>query len=178
MLEKTPFAQVNDLFIYQRKGYGNQPTERYRILVGTTHKTIAFSPVRKRWEMDMKANAVSGSVTGKSHTFSMNQLMEATFFHNKNAFVERTKTDHLQLFADYKSNIDVYINGLTATPDDVKTVHIRDVDKLYTRERPYEEWAAETNPEKRYILYIETAPKRAKRDSTYYVFSPFYSGDF
>ena len=124
------------------------------------------------------ANAISDEPSGWSHSFSMNQLMEATFFHDKQAFVERTKDDYLSLLDGYEKNIDLFINGLKATPDDIKSVHIREVDKLYTRERSYNEWIRETNPEKRYIPYVETAPKRAKRDSTYYVFSPFYSGDF
>jgi len=176
MLETISFASVNELFIYRNRA--PQSNERYRILLSTSHENKAYSSEKKRWKTFMEAQAAGGNVYGDSHTFSMNQLLEATFFHDKRAFVERSKDDHLLLPNEYASSADLFINGSPASPEDIKTVHIREVDKLYTRERPFEEWHTSTNPQKRYILYIETAPNRAKRDSSYYVFSPFYSGDF
>lgn len=176
VLETTSFAAVNELFIYRNRT--PQSNEQYRILLSTSHENRAYTSEKKKWKTFMEARAAGGNVYGDSHTFSMNQLLEATFFHDKRAFVERTKDDHLLLPDEYASSADLFINGLPASPEDIETVHIREVDKLYTRERPFEEWHTGTNPQKRYILYIETAPKRAKRDSSYYVFSPFYSGDF
>ena len=179
-LEDTPFTQVDDLLVYKRNGPRdlNAPNEQYRILLGVSHKTNTYGLLKKRWETQLGANAVSGSVLGESYSFSMNQLLEATFFHDKRTFVERTKDEHLALLDDHVANTESFINGLPATPADIKTIHVREVNRLYSRERPFAEWNAENNPKKRYILYIQTAPKRAKRDSTYYVFSPFYSGDF
>ncbi|GAB2604928.1 hypothetical protein [Spirosoma areae] len=57
----------------------------------------------------------------------MNQLLEATFFHNKNALVERTENEHLSIYKDYAKTVDVFINNLPATPADVRTIYVREV---------------------------------------------------
>ncbi len=171
LLATLLFDSVSDLFIYEKQPNvpgANATHETYRILIGTTHQSPPADSLHHDWEQYMTANAVSDEPGGSSHTFSMNKLLEATFFHDKKAFVGRTKNEHLVLLDDYEENIDLYINGLAATPKDIKSVHIREVDRLYTRERPYKEWTRETEPLKRFVLYIETAPKRAKRDSTYF----------
>ena len=175
------FDEVADLLIYQKwddaSGAEKYP-ESYRVFVSTTHKTPTMNPKRSRWISYLKAAGVSEHPLGKASTFSMNQLLEATFFSNKLTFVKRTKDDYLTLYEEYKTDIDFYINGLPAKLKDIETVHVREVDRLYANERSFEEWADGPNRKSRFVLYIQTAPKRAKRDSTYYVFSPFYSGDF
>ena len=180
-LSALRFDEVADLFVYQKwndaAGADKYP-EDYRIFISTTHKTPVSSPRRSQWVSYLKAAAISDYPLGKASTFSMNKLLEATFFSNKLTFVKRTEDDYLTLYDDYKTNIDVYINGLPAKPKDVESVHIREVDRLYANERSFEEWVDGPDPKSRFVLYIQTAPKRAKRDSTYYVFSPFYSGDF
>ncbi|MBD2756253.1 hypothetical protein [Spirosoma validum] len=180
-LSALTFDQVDDLFVYQKwddlPGADKFP-ETYRLFISTTHKTPTPSPIRMKWRQYLMANAVSDYPLGKSSTFSMNKLLEATFFHNKLAFVERTKDNHLKLYDEYAADIDLYINGLPVEPKTIKSVHVREVDKLYTRERSFEEWADGPGRQHRFTLFIQTEPKRAKRDSTYYVFSPFYSGDF
>jgi hypothetical protein len=108
----------------------------------------------------------------------MNQLLEATFFHNKDALVERTKTNYLKLYDEFVPITDVFINNLRSTPADVATIHVREVARLRTVERPFTSWFRNTSPSARFVLFIQTEPKRAKRDSSFYVFSPFYSGDF
>lgn len=150
----------------------------YQILIQTSPVAVAFTPERRRFFTFLQAAAISKHPQGESYMFTMNSLLEATFFHNKNALVERTKNEHLKVYDEFKNDVEVYINQLPATIADVETVHVREVSRLYIKERPYTDWFRATNPLSRFELYIQTAPKRAKRDSSYYVFSPFYSGDF
>ena len=175
------FEEVADLLVYQKSddapGADKYP-DSYRVFISTTHKTPTMNPKRSRWVSYLKAAGVSEHPLGKASTFSMNQLLEATFFSNKLTFVKRTKDDYLTLYEEYKTDIDLYINGLPVKRKDIETVHVREVDRLYANERSFEEWAGGPDRKSRFVLYIQTAPKRAKRDSTYYVFSPFYSGDF
>lgn len=180
-LSDLTFEQVDDLFVYQK--WENAPgadkfPEMYRVFISTTHKTPKPNQVRSTWKQYLLANAVSDYPLGKSSTFSMNKLLEATFFSNKLAFVTRTKDDYLKLYDEYTTDIDLYINGLPVDVKSIESVHVREVDRLYTRERSFEEWADGPHRQHRFTLFIKTSPKRAKRDSTYYVFSPFYSGDF
>lgn len=180
-LSALRFEEVDELFIYQKlddaPGADKYP-ESYRLFITTTHQTLFMSQTRSWRARYLKAAGVSDHPLGKASTFSMNKLLEATFFSNKLAFVKRTKDDYLTLYDEYKTDSDLYINGLPAAQKDIETVHIREVDKLYASERSFEEWADGPDRKSRFVLYIQTAPKRAKRDSTYYVFSPFYSGDF
>ena len=180
-LSALHFEEVADLLVYQKwddaPGAEKYP-EAYRIFISTTHKTPVMNQTRTRWANYLKAAAVSDYPLGKASTFSMNKLLEATFFNNKLTFVKRTKDDHLALYDGYTKDIDLFINGLPATRKDIAGVHVREVDRLYANERSFEEWADGPDRKSRFVLFIQTAPKRAKRDSTYYVFSPFYSGDF
>ena len=180
-LSALTFNEVNDLLVYQKwedLAEASAYPESHRVFVSTTHKTPAKNPVRTRWEQYLRANAVSDHPLGQISTFSMNKLLEATFFQNKLAFVERTKKDYLKLYDEYATDIDLYINGLPADGKSIEGIHVREVDKLYTQERRFEEWADAPNRKHRFLMNIQTSPKRAKRDSSYYVFSPFYSGDF
>ena len=180
-LSALRFDEVADLFVYQKwddAADADKYPESYRIFISTTHKTPVISPRRSQWARYLEATAISDYPLGKASTFSMNKLLEATFFSNKLTFVKRTKDDYLMLYDDYKTDIDLYINGLPAKPKDIESVHVREVDRLYANERSFEEWTDGPGRKSRFVLYIQTAPKRAKRDSTYYVFSPFYSGDF
>ena len=180
-LSALRFEEVDDLLVYEK--WDDAPgadkyAESYRILVSTTHKTPIMTQTRSRWAHYLKAVSVSDHPFGEANTFSMNKLLEATFFSNKLTFVKRNKGNYLLLYDDYKKDIDLYINGLPVKPKDIESVHVREVDRLYANERSFEEWADGPNRKSRFVLYIQTAPKRAQRDSTYYVFSPFYSGDF
>lgn len=180
-LSALTFERVSDLFVYQKwedAPKSKEFPELYRVFISTTHKTPTQSPARMKWKQYLQANAVSDYPLGNANTFSMNKLLEATFFSNKLAFVKRTKNEHLKLYDELVNDIDLYINGLPTDSKGIESVHVREVDKLYTRERPFEEWANGPARQHRFILYIQTTPKRAKRDSSYYVFSPFYSGDF
>ena len=180
-LSALRFEEVDDLLVYQKwddlPGADKYP-ESYRIFVSTTHKTPAVSQTRSHWARYLKAAGISDYPLGKASTFSMNKLLEANFFSNKLTFVKRNKNDYLTLYDEYKSDIDLYINGLPAKLEDIGGVHVREVDRLYANERPFDEWADGPGRKSRFVLDIQTAPKRAQRDSTYYVFSPFYSGDF
>ncbi len=150
----------------------------YQILIQTSPKPLQFSGHRKQFFTLLQAASLSQHPHGDSHMSTMNSLLEATFFHNKNALVERSPNEHLKLYDEFTDNTVIFINRIPATAADVRTIHVREVARLHTRERPYTDWFRADNPFPRFELHIQTAPKRAKRDSTYYVFSPFYSGDF
>ena len=172
---------VSEVFVmHQWENMANADTQAkpYQVFIETSPKPVRFNGKRKQFFTLLQAAAVSKYPLGESFSFTMNQLLEATFFHNKNALVERTKNEHLRIYDDYAGTVEVSINNLPATPDDVKTIHVREVARLYTKERPYIEWFRADNPVPRFELHILTSPKRAKRDSSYYVFSPFYTGDF
>ena len=172
---------VSEVFVmHQWENMANADTQAkpYQILIQTSPKPVRFNGKRKQFFTLLQAAALSKYPLGESFSFTMNQLLEATFFHNKNALVERTKNQHLRIYDDYAKTVEVSINNLPATPNDVKTIHVREVARLYTKERPYIEWFRADNPVPRFELHILTAPKRAVRDSSYYVFSPFYTGDF
>ncbi|QDK82897.1 M56 family metallopeptidase [Spirosoma sp. KCTC 42546] len=180
-LQKLSPAFVSEVFVmHQWENLANIDTKAkpYQILIQTSSQAVPFNGSRKQFFTLLQAAAVSQYPLGESFSFTMNQLLEATFFHNKNALVERTKNEHLKVYDDYAKTVDIFINHLPATPADVQTVHVREVARLYTKERPYRDWFRANNPLPRFELNIQTSPKRAKRDSSYYVFSPFYSGDF
>ena len=172
---------ISEVFVMHK--WEHQPdvdpkSKPYQILLQTSPTPVKFTSERGSFFTLLQAAAISRHPGGESFMFTMNSLLEATFFHNKNALVERTKNEHLKVYDEFKDNVDVYINRLPATVADVETIHVREVARVYVKERPYTDWFRTNSSVKRFVLLIHTAPKRAKRDSTYYVFSPFYSGDF
>jgi hypothetical protein len=172
---------VSELFVmHQWENMDNADTKAkpYQIFIQTSPKPVLFNKKRNQFFTLLQAAAISKHPLGETFSFNMNQLLEATFFHNKNALVERTKNEHLSVYDDYAKSVEVAINNIPATIADVKTIHVREVARLYTQERPYTDWFRADYPLPRFRLNIQTAPKRAKRDSSYYVFSPFYTGDF
>lgn len=180
-LSALTFDEIDELLVY-KKEHGATGAEKfpesYRVFVSTTHGKPAIDFQRTQWKQYLQAAGISDHPMGHASTYTMNKLLEATFFNDKLTFVKRTKDNHLTLLPAYSENIDLYINGLPVTADAIAKVHVREVDKLYANERSFEEWADGPNRKSRFVLYIQTAPNRAKRDSSYYVFSPFYTGDF
>ncbi|WP_338873772.1 M56 family metallopeptidase [Spirosoma sp. SC4-14] len=180
-LEKLSPEFVDELFVMQQwedmagTDLGAKP---FQVLIQTSSNVVPFNGVRKHFFTLLQAAAISKHPLGDSYSFSMNQLLEATFFHNKDALVERTKNEHLKVYDEYKKDVEIFINDIPAKPADVETVHVREVARLHTKERPYTEWFHTDNAVSRFELHILTTPKRAKRDTSYYVFSPFYTGDF
>ncbi|GAB3810059.1 hypothetical protein GCM10028819_53050 [Spirosoma humi] len=180
-LAKLSPSFVSELFVmhqWENRVNIDRQAKPYQIFIETSPRPVPFDGQRKEFFTLLQAAGISKYPLGETFSFNMNQLLEATFFHNKNALVERTKNEHLSVYDEYANAVDVEINHLPATLADVKTIHVREVARLYTKERPYIEWFRTDNPLPRFQLSIETAPKRAKRDSSYYVFSPFYTGDF
>jgi beta-lactamase regulating signal transducer with metallopeptidase domain len=150
----------------------------YQVVIQISPKAIPLDQQRENFFTLLEAAAVTQHPRGETYSFTMNQLLEATFFHNKNALVERTKNEHLKVYDDFKNSVDIFINGIPATADAVETIHVREVARVHTKERPYTDWFHSSTNNSRFELHIQTDPERAKRDSSYYVFSPFYSGDF
>lgn len=180
-LRKLSPAFVKEVFVmhqWENLPNADPKAKPFQVLIQTSPQPVQLNYKRNQFFTLLRAAAISQHPLGETFSFSMNQLLEATFFHNKNALVERTKDEHLKIYDEYTNAVEIFINRLPATPADVKTVHVREVARLYTKELPYSEWFRADNPLPRFRLFIQTSPKRAKRDSSYYVFSPFYTGDF
>ncbi|MFD1142473.1 hypothetical protein ACFQ4C_15210 [Larkinella insperata] len=179
LLAKLRMDYVEELFVlHEFEGMDYSDPKPYRLLIQISDNPIGAESGRSQFAALLEAAAITDHPQGTSHTYTMNTLLEATFFGYPDAFVKRTKNQHLKLMDEFSKDIDVFINGIPVDPKDVETVHVREVDRLYTHERPYTLWLRNVQRQRRYVLYIQTAPKRARRDSSYYVFSPFYSGDF
>lgn len=179
LLAQLPVNLIEEFFVlHQFEGMDTYDEKPYCVLIQISDQPIAMLPGRQQLIDMLQAAAISDHPLGVAHTYSMNKVLEATFFGYKDVFVKRTKNQHLKLQDEFLKDITVYINGISVDTKEVETVHVREVDKLYTSERPYTKWMRTGKRESRYVLFIKTAPKRARRDSSYYVFSPFYSGDF
>ncbi|MEI7586500.1 hypothetical protein [Runella sp.] len=115
-------------------------------------------------------------------TGSMNQLLEASFFKRKQAMLYVRPDHHLDLYDEYKKSVTVFVDRKEVTLEELKTVHIRQVAIVYAHKRS----KAQTMPglsnhqanDTDYIVWIDRAPNRMKRDSTIHIVSPFYTGDF
>ncbi|MGV3560009.1 hypothetical protein [Larkinella arboricola] len=179
LLAKLRMDYIQELFVlHEFEGMDYSDPKPYRLLIQLSGNAMEDVPGRSQFVALLEAAAITDHPQGVSHTYTMNTLLEATFFGYRDAFVKRTKNQHLKLMDEFAKDIDVFINGIQVDPKDVETVHVREVDRLYTHERPYTLWLRNVKRQSRYVLFIQTAPKRAQRDSSYYVFSPFYSGDF
>lgn len=162
---------ISELFVmHQWENMANVDTKAksYQIIIQTSPLPLRFDGKRKQFFTLLQAAAISQHPLGETFSFNMNQLLEATFFHDRNALVERTKNEHLHVYDDYANSVEIAINNLPATLADVESIHVREVARLYTKERPYIEWFRTDNPLPRFQLSIETTPKRAKRDSSFY----------
>lgn len=184
-VNRLAYNQVKELFVMQQvenpdlsDEYKSDP-QSFRLLIEISPNALPSTYQRKVYANMLTAAALSDNIYGKSFMYTMNSLLEAMFFHNTKTLVERRKDDYLKVLDEVKSDVYITINGLEATPKDVETVHVREVLRVYTREQPYYNWMrADEGRTPRFELHIQTEPKRAQRDSTYYVFSPFYQGDF
>ncbi|OIN60512.1 hypothetical protein BLX24_04840 [Arsenicibacter rosenii] len=184
-VNRLAYNQVKELFVMQQienpdlsDKYKADP-QSFRLLIETSENALPSTHERQAYANMLTAAALTDNIYGKSFMYTMNSLLEAMFFHNKKTLVERRKDDYLKVLDEAKSDVYITINGLEATPNDVETVHVREVLRVYTREQPYYDWMrADESRIPRFELHIQTEPKRAQRDSSYYVFSPFYQGDF
>lgn len=180
-IAKLSPEQVSELFLMHQfenmRGVDHKALP-YQLMIETNDKPVPANLKRQTFFTLLQAAGLSAHPMGNSHLFSMNQLLEATFFHNKDALVERTKTNYLKMYDEFIPVTEVFVNNLRSTPADVATIHVREVARLRTVERPFTSWFRPVNPASRYVLFVQTEPRRAKRDSSFYVFSPFYTGDF
>ena len=178
-LSKIESEFIQNLSVYEQASYSEPLADKpWIVVVMTSPKIIPPDPIRSGFLTYLQAATISNHPMGTNHTFSMNDVLEATFFHRKNLLMERTKNEHLKLYEEFVPTTGVYINGIPVSAKEVETVHVREVNKIYTIELNYQLWFGAKKSTKRFLVNIETSPKRAKRDSSYYVFSPFYSGDF
>jgi hypothetical protein len=151
----------------------------------------------KVWGLDKHA--------ASTWTGSMNQLLEASFFKRKKAMLYVRPDHHLDLYDEYKKSVTVFVDRKEVTLEELRQVHIRQVAIVYAHKRPSKEnllglieYYGETPTngnqpvpilkvlenstrqpnETDYIVWIDRAPNRMKRDSSNYVVSPFYTGAF
>lgn len=115
-------------------------------------------------------------------TGSMNQLLEASFFKRKHAMLYVRPDHHLDVYDEYKKSITVFVDRKEVTLEELKSVHIRQVAIVYAHKRRKEQTMRGLSNRRindtDYIVWIDRAPNRIKRDSTIHVVSPFYTGDF
>lgn len=115
-------------------------------------------------------------------TGSMNQLLEASFFKRKEAMLYVRPDKHLDLYDEYKKSITVFVDRKEVTLEELKQVHIRQVAIVYAHKRRTKESMLgalnRSDDDTDYVVWIDRAPNRMKRDSSNYIVSPFYTGDF
>lgn len=172
------------------------------IYIGDTMVTESYKKGKlidrtKVWGLDKHA--------ASTWTGSMNQLLEASFFKRKEAMLYVHPDHHLDLYDEYKKSITVFVDRKEVTLEELKQVHIRQVAVVYAHKRPSKEsllgltedyGEASTNGkqpvpmlkviekstrqpnETDYVVWIDRAPNRMKRDSSIHIVSPFYTGDF
>ncbi len=178
-LTKIESEFIDGLVVYEQAPYSEKAADKpWVILVTTSPRPMPSFPIRNHFLTYLQAAALTDHPLGNEQNFSMNDVLEATFFHRKNLLMERTKNEHLKLYDEFIADTDILINGIQTDAKGLQTVHVREVDKVFIHERPFHQWYRPKGAIKRFHIDIETSPNRTKRDSSYYVFSPFYSGDF
>ena len=116
--------------------------------------------------------------TGYRRVLTMNQLLEASFFKREQVMLRLDDSNHLDVYPIYQ-NARIVIDGKPATLADLRAVHVRQVQLAMVRQRSeFDRVVADDDYIVKYDIKLVRAPNRMKRDSSYYVFSPFYSGDF
>ncbi|WP_428657988.1 hypothetical protein [Runella sp.] len=116
----------------------------------------------------------------------MNDLMEASHFKRHKAMVYADSDNHLDVYDEFKKSITIFLDGKEISLDDLRQVHIRQVDVVYAHQRPTKVFITKPPFKDRdrksidteYTVWIDRAPNRMKRDSSYHVISPFYTGAF
>lgn len=178
-LTKIESEYIDGLAVYEQAPYSEKAADKpWVVLVTTSPRPMPTDLIRNEFMAYLQAAAITDKPMGDEKYFKMNDVYEAMFFHRKNVMLERTEDDHLKLQDEFVGKTDISINGLPVDEKALRAVHMREIDRLFTEERRFEHWYRPDSPAKRFALDLQTSPKRAKRDSSYYVFSPFYSGDF
>lgn len=138
-------------------------------------------------------------------TGNMNELLEASFFKRKEAMLYVRPDHHLDLYDEYKKSVTVFVDRKEVTLEELRQVHIRQVAIVYAHKRPSKEGllglsedynvamihgqkpisklrlienSTRQSNETDYVVWIDRAPNRMKRDSSIHVVSPFYTGAF
>ncbi len=116
--------------------------------------------------------------SGYSRLLDMNSLLEVSFFKREEFMLHLTKTNHLDLYPRFRQ-AHITIDGQSATLAQLRAVHIREVKRAEVVQRSeYSRVMAGDDYTIQYEIILKRAPNRLTRDSSYYVFSPFYSGSF
>lgn len=118
------------------------------------------------------------SCMSSTHIMDMNRLLEVSFMKYRQFMLHVTDDYHLDLLPEYRQAT-ITIDGHPATLAQLRKVHVRQVERAHVHQKGEFERVFSPEPyDVKYSVTITRAPKRANRDSSYYVFSPFYSGDF
>ena len=144
-------------------------------------KILAKNAFKKQTRSDtlrkLPQNEMESTWTG-----SMNQLLEASFFKRKRAMLYVRPDKHLDLYDEYKKSVTIFVDRKQVTLKELREVHIRQVAIVYAHKRRAKERMLQTlnrnEADTDYVIWIDRAPNRMKRDSSNYVVSPFYTGAF
>ena len=113
---------------------------------------------------------------------NMNQLLEASFFKRQGTMVYVRPDKYLDVYPKYRENVTLFVDGKEVSTEELHKVHIRQVAVVYAHKRPAQEElfgiSTRKSGETDYVVWIERASNRLQRDSSHYVVSPFYTGDF
>ncbi len=150
---------------------------------GSIGKQLFYEPLLKDKMNGVKRGRnLTMSEMEYTWTGSMNQLLEASFFKRRKAMLYVRPDHHLDLYDEYKKSVTVFVDRKEVTLEELKSVHIRQVAIVYAHKRRAEETMlgiSNRQPgETDYVVWIDRAPNRMKRDSTIHVVSPFYTGAF
>jgi hypothetical protein len=196
-LVRSESAQQESDVIHKEEMIINTTSHVGDTIIIESYKKEKLVDRTKVWDVDKH---VASTWTG-----SMNQLLEASFFKRKEAMLYVRPDHHLDLYDEYKKSVTVFVDRKEVTLEELKTVHIRQVAVVYAHRRSSKEdllglsedynaaviHGQKPNPKLRvvesstrrlhetdYIVWIDRAPNRMKRDSTIHIVSPFYTGDF
>lgn len=150
---------------------------------GSITKQLLYEPLLKDKMNGIKRGInLTRTEMESTWTGNMNQLLEASFFKRKGAMLYVRPDKHLDLYDEYKKSVTIFVDQKQVTLKELREIHIRQVAIVYAHKRQAEKRilgiSNRTGDETDYVVWIDRAPNRMKRDSTIHVVSPFYTGDF
>lgn len=149
------------------KGFTLHPTKA----LPEEYKNKTFGELLERISLDT-------TLRSRAYSMDMNRLLEVSFMKYRQFMLQVTDDYHLDLLPEYRQAT-IKIDGKSATLAQLRAIHIRQLKQAYVHQK--DELSRIFGPDPyalKYDVDITLEPKRAKRDSSYYVFSPFYQGDF
>jgi hypothetical protein len=150
---------------------------------GSIGKQFIYDPLLKDKMNGVKRGRnLARAEMEETWTGNMNQLLEASFFKRKGVMLYVRPDKHLDLYDEYKKSVTIFVDRKQATLKELREVHIRQVAIVYAHKRRTKESmlgiSNRNGDDTDYVVWIDRAPNRMKRDSSIHIVSPFYTGDF